>query len=42
MSERVPITIIGAGVIGCAIAHQLSKTTRENRETYSGLQPTRS
>ena len=25
MSERIPITIIGAGVIGCAIAYQLSK-----------------
>lgn len=25
MSERVPITIVGAGVVGCAIAYQLSK-----------------
>jgi len=25
MPERIPITIIGAGVIGCAIAYQLSK-----------------
>ena len=29
MSERVPITIIGAGVIGCAIAYQLSKKYAE-------------
>ena len=24
--EKVPVTIIGGGVIGCAIAHELSKT----------------
>ncbi len=29
MSERVPITIIGAGVVGCAIAYQLSKLNKE-------------
>ncbi len=29
MSERVKITIVGAGVIGCAIAYQLSKKYNE-------------
>ncbi|HDP97966.1 MAG TPA: FAD-dependent oxidoreductase [bacterium] len=29
MSERVPITIIGAGAVGCAIAYQLSKSYQE-------------
>ena len=27
MSERVPITIIGGGVIGCAIAYALSQSS---------------
>ncbi len=29
MPEKIPITIIGAGVIGCAIAYQLSKKHQE-------------
>jgi len=29
MAERVPVTIIGAGVIGCAIAYKLSETYEE-------------
>ena len=29
MSERIPITIIGGGVIGCAIAYEVSKISRK-------------
>jgi L-2-hydroxyglutarate oxidase LhgO len=29
MSEKIPITIIGGGVIGCAIAYRLAKTLKE-------------
>jgi len=28
MSEEVQITIIGGGVIGCAVAYELSKDSR--------------
>ncbi len=29
MSERIPITIIGGGVVGCAIAYELSKISKK-------------
>lgn len=30
MSETIPITIIGGGVIGCAVAYELSKSIKED------------